>query len=393
MNRELASLAAILIIAAFVPLIVGLFRLKVAEVVLLLGAGIVAGPEVLGFIEVDGAIDLLSELGLGMLFFLAGLELEQRAIRGRSGKLAASGWFLTLATAVLLAILMFERGTIHDVVGVAIALSSTAMGTLLPVLRDRGELGTKFGTFFMGAGAWGEFGPIIAIAVLLGTKSSFAAIVSLAIFAIIAFVLAFVSSRIANDRIKEILERGHGTSSQTAVRFSVLLVVILLTVASVFGLDAVLGAFIAGVIVRRFAPPSEESKLSVRIESIGFGFFIPIFFVVSGANLDILSIIDNPLPMIRFFIYMFIARGLVQFFLYRKAFPNVRERMRFSLYVATGLPIIVAVTSIEVASGAMSGSTAASLVGAGALTVLVFPLVGNFITRNQDTPLEKQLAE
>lgn len=393
MNRELASLAAILIIAAFVPLIVGLFRLKVAEVVLLLGAGILAGPEVLGFIEVDGAIDLLSELGLGMLFFLAGLELEQRAIRGRSGKLAASGWFLSLATAVLLAILMFERGTIHDVVGVAIALSSTAMGTLLPVLRDRGELGTKFGTFFMGAGAWGEFGPIIAIAVLLGTKSSFAAIVSLAIFAIIAFVLAFVSSRIANDRIKEILERGHGTSSQTAVRFSVLLVVILLTVASVFGLDAVLGAFIAGVIVRRFAPPSEESKLSVRIESIGFGFFIPIFFVVSGANLDILSIIDNPLPMIRFFIYMFIARGLVQFFLYRKAFPNARERMRFSLYVATGLPIIVAVTSIEVASGTMSSSTAASLVGAGALTVLVFPLVGNFITRNQDTPLEKQLAE
>ncbi|MCF8539343.1 MAG: cation:proton antiporter [Candidatus Nanopelagicales bacterium] len=382
MNRELASLAAILIIAAFVPLIVGLFRLKVAEVVLLLGAGIIAGPEVLGFIEVDGAIDLLSELGLGMLFFLAGLELEQRAIRGRSGKLAASGWFLSLATAVLLAILMFERGTIHDVVGVAIALSSTAMGTLLPVLRDRGELGTKFGTFFMGAGAWGEFGPIIAIAVLLGTKSSFAAIISLAIFAIIAFVLAFVSSRIANDRIKEILERGHGTSSQTAVRFSVLLVVILLTVASVFGLDAVLGAFIAGVIVRRFAPPSEESKLSVRIESIGFGFFIPIFFVVSGANLDILSIVDNPLPMIRFFIYMFIARGLVQFFLYRKAFPNVRERMRFSLYVATGLPIIVAVTSIEVASGAMSSSTAASLVGAGALTVLVFPLVGNFLVRN-----------
>ncbi|MCF8551502.1 MAG: cation:proton antiporter [Candidatus Nanopelagicales bacterium] len=382
MNRELASLAAILIIAAFVPLIVGLFRLKVAEVVLLLGAGIIAGPEVLGFIEVDGAIDLLSELGLGMLFFLAGLELEQRAIRGRSGKLAASGWFLSLATAVLLAILMFERGTIHDVVGVAIALSSTAMGTLLPVLRDRGELGTKFGTFFMGAGAWGEFGPIIAIAVLLGTKSSFAAIISLAIFAVIAFVLAFVSSRIANDRIKEILERGHGTSSQTAVRFSVLLVVILLTVASVFGLDAVLGAFIAGVIVRRFAPPSEESKLSVRIESIGFGFFIPIFFVVSGANLDILSIVDNPLPMIRFFIYMFIARGLVQFFLYRKAFPNVRERMRFSLYVATGLPIIVAVTSIEVASGAMSSSTAASLVGAGALTVLVFPLVGNFLVRN-----------
>jgi len=151
-------------------------------------------------------------------------------------------------------------------------------------------------------------------------------------------------------------------------------------------LDAVLGAFIAGVIVRRFAPPSEESKLSVRIESIGFGFMIPLFFVVSGANLDIASIIANPFPMIRFFIYIFLARGVVQFILYRRALPDPRERARFSLYVATGLPIIVAVTGIEVANGFMTSANAAALVGAGALTVLVFPLVGNALTKSSKDP-------
>lgn len=385
-NQEYISLAVIAAIAAFVPLLIGLFRIKVAEVVLLLGAGIVFGPEVLGWIQPEGSIELLSELGLGLLFFLAGLELEQRAIRGQSGKLAAIGWVLSLVVALIAALIMTETGKVEDTVAVAIALSSTALGTLLPMLRDRGELSTKFGTFFMGAGAWGEFGPIIAIAVLLGTKSSFAAIISLLVFGLIALLLAVIGNRLATDRVRNIFERGHNTSSQTALRFALLLIIVLLTIASEFGLDAVLGAFIAGVIVRRFAPPSEESKLSVRIESIGFGFMIPLFFVVSGANLDIASIIANPFPMIRFFIYIFLARGVVQFILYRRALPDPRERARFSLYVATGLPIIVAVTGIEVANGFMTSANAAALVGAGALTVLVFPLVGNALTKSSKDP-------
>jgi len=385
-NQEYISLAVIAAIAAFVPLLIGLFRIKVAEVVLLLGAGIVFGPEVLGWIQPEGSIELLSELGLGLLFFLAGLELEQRAILGQSGKLAAIGWVLSLVVALIAALIMTETGKVEDTVAVAIALSSTALGTLLPMLRDRGELSTKFGTFFMGAGAWGEFGPIIAIAVLLGTKSSFAAIISLLVFGLIALLLAVIGNRLATDRVRNIFERGHNTSSQTALRFALLLIIVLLTIASEFGLDAVLGAFIAGVIVRRFAPPSEESKLSVRIESIGFGFMIPLFFVVSGANLDIASIIANPFPMIRFFIYIFLARGVVQFILYRRALPDPRERARFSLYVATGLPIIVAVTGIEVANGYMTTANAAALVGAGALTVLVFPLVGNALTKSSKDP-------
>ena len=383
MTEEFRSLVAIAAIAAFVPLVVGLFRIKVAEVVLLLGAGIVFGPEVIGWIQVDDSIQLLSELGLGLLFFLAGMELEERAIRGESGRLAAIGWVASFAVAALAAILMTVTGKIHDTLGVAIALTSTALGTLLPMLRDRGELNTRFGTFFMGAGAWGEFGPIIAISILLGTKSSFVAILSLVGFALVALVLATLPARLAGDRVRAILERGHHTSAQTAVRFTMLLLILLLALAGSFGLDVVLGAFIAGVIVRRFAPPTADSLLQGKIEAIGFGFLIPLFFVVSGANLDIVSIIENPAPMLRFFLYMLVARGLVQYVVYRRAIPDRRERARFSLYVATGLPIIVAVTAIEVDAGVMLASNAAALVGAGALTVLVFPLVGDSLVRGR----------
>lgn len=377
MSAEFASLVVIAAVAAFVPLVVGLFRIKVAEVVLLLGAGILFGPQLLGWITLDSSIDLLSELGLGMLFFLAGMELESRAVRGQSGRLAALGWFGSLAVAAVLAIAMTATGAIQDTLGVAIALTSTALGTLLPILRDRVELSSRFGTLFMGAGAWGELGPIIAIAVLLGTKSSFVAILSLVGFGIIAFILATLPSRLAGDRIREVLERGHGTSSQTALRFTLLLLILLLALAGTFGLDVVLGAFVAGIIVRRFSPPSQESRLQVRVEAIGFGFFIPLFFVVSGAGLDIDSIIDNPLRMLRFFLFILVARGLVQYLLYRRAIPDRRERARFSLLVATGLPMIVAITGIEVEAGVMRPENAAALVGAGALTVLVFPLVGN----------------
>ncbi len=386
MTEEFTSLVVIAAIAAFVPLLVGLLRIKVAEVVLLLGGGIIFGPYVLDWITIDESVSLLSDLGLGMLFFLAGMELERRAVTGQSGRLAAIGWLISLAVAAALAILLTATGRVHDTLGVAIALTSTAMGTLLPVIRDRGELNTRFGTLFMGAGAWGEFGPIIAISVLLGTKSSFAAILSLVGFAALALLIAWLPRRFAGERVRAVLERGYHTSSQTALRFTMLLLILLLAMADVFGLDVVLGAFVAGVIVRQLAPPTTESTLQVRIEAIGFGFLIPLFFVVSGANLDVRSIVENPLPMFRFFACLLVARGVVQFLLYRGAIPDTRERARFSLYVATGLPIIVAVTGIEVAAGIMLPANAAALVGAGALTVLVFPLVGNMLIRGQDAP-------
>ena len=167
--QELNSLLVIAAIAAATPLLVGLLRLPVAEVVLMLGFGILFGPEVLGWIQLDEAINLLAELGLAFLFFAAGLELEKHAVRGRSGKLALIGWSVSVALALLAAGALEVAGVIDDFLGVAICFTSTALGTLLPILRDKGLLKTPFGTYFMGAGAIGEFGPVLAISLLLTT--------------------------------------------------------------------------------------------------------------------------------------------------------------------------------------------------------------------------------
>lgn len=379
LTDDLYSLCTVLAIAAAVPLIVGLLRLPIAEVVLLLAAGIIFGPFVLGWITVSEPIGLLSELGLGFLFFAAGMELERHAVQGRSGKLALIGWLTTVVLALITAGILERLGIIHDFIGVAIALTSTALGTLLPVLRDQGLLKTPFGTYFMGAGAIGEFGPVLAISILLSTKSPAMAIMTVLLFAAVAVVFAKVPEWFQRDRVMQLIERGHDTSAQTAVRLTVLLLVGLLAVSALFGLDLVLGAFVAGIIVRRFSSEEGGQVLQTKIVAVAFGIFIPIFFVISGANLDIDSVIANPKLLLLFLVLLLLVRGVPQFFIYRHAIPDARERTKFMLYVATALPIIVAVTSIELADGIMLPSVGAALVGAGALSVLVFPLIAQFI--------------
>ncbi|MCX5966346.1 MAG: cation:proton antiporter [Cyanobacteria bacterium] len=374
-SKELLSLLVIALIAAAAPLVLGLLRLRLAEVVVFLAAGVVFGPHGLHWIVIDDAIELLAELGLGFLFFAAGLELEQAAIRGRSGRLAAIGWFCSALAAMAAAGTLQLVGLIDDFTGIAIALTSTALGTLLPILRDWGELRSSFGRYFMGAGAMGEFGPILAISLLLGASNTAVAVLSLLMFAAAALILARLPLHLANDRMVQVVQLGHHTSSQTALRLTILLLVALLVIANRFGLDAVLGAFVAGVILRRYLPEEQETLLALKVEGVAFGIFVPIFFIVSGANLDIASIIEKPLRMGIFFVLMLLVRGLPQFFLYRSAIPDPIERSRFALLVATALPIIVAVTTLELRAGLMRPENAAALVGAGALSVLVFPMV------------------
>jgi Kef-type K+ transport system membrane component KefB len=393
LTRELNSLLVIAAIAAATPLLVGLLRLPVAEVVLMLAFGVIFGPEVLGWIELDDAIDLLAELGLAFLFFAAGLELEKRAVEGRSGKLALTGWLVSAALALVAAGILQRLGVIDDFLGVAICLTSTALGTLLPILSDKGLLKTPFGNYFMGAGAIGEFGPVLAISLLLSTKSFWLALLSVALFAAVAFVFAKAPTLLRTNRVMAVIERGQETSAQTAVRLTALLLVALLAIAEDFGLDVVLGAFIAGIITKQLVPTSEQSVLQTKVEGIAFGIFIPIFFIVSGARLDISSILANPSLLFVFFVLLLIVRGIPQFILYRRAIPHAKERAGYSLYVATALPIIVAVTSVELASGFMDPSVAAALVGAGALSVLVFPLVAQRLLPKRSDSQEDERSD
>jgi len=384
-TSDFRSLLWISLIAAGVPLLVGLLNIRIAEVVFLIVGGILLGPQLLGFVNVSESINLLSQMGLGFLFFFAGYELDRAVLGGSSGKLALIGWFSSIAVAVLVVTVLFRTGIISDTLGVAIALTSTALGTLLPLVRDSGRLETAFGRNFMAAGAIGEFGPIVAISVLLGTRSSLMSFAVLLAFLALAVLVALAPRKFLSPNVLSVIEKGHSTSAQTAIRIIVLLLVGLLALASIFSLDLVLGAFAAGIIVRLYLPHGHENRVETKLEGIAFGFFIPLFFVVTGVNLDIKSIIENPSRLLLFFVLLLIVRGLPQMFIYRKSVPDFRERAELSLYIATALPIIVAVTSVQVSAGIMRPANAAALVGAGALSILVFPLAASLISR-KSTP-------
>lgn len=381
-EAALYSLSVISAIAAAVPLLLGVLRIPIAEVVALLVAGVIFGPHVLGWIQLDSSILLLSEIGLGFLFFSAGFELETPSVRGRSGRLAVTGWLLSVAVSIAVALVLWKLGLIHDRAGLAIALTSTALGTLVPVLRDQNLLHTGFGRLFMGAGAIGEFGPVLAISLLLTMKGPVLGLVAVLLFAGVAFLIAVVPPHLNTQKITDLLEHGHRNSSQIAVRLTMLLLVTLLALASWFGLDIVMGAFAAGIIFKFYAESGHQqndSRLHSKLMGLAFGIFIPIFFVSSGAMLDVHSLCSNPLLMVLFLVLLLLVRGVPQLLVYRHAIPDFAERARFSLYVATGLPIIVAVTSIGMINGIMRPEVAASLVGAGALSVLIFPLLADLL--------------
>lgn len=381
MDNDILSLAIVAGIAVAVPVILGLTRAPVADVVGLIIGGIIFGPHLLGWITVDDAVSLISSLGLAMLFLMAGLEIDPRTLQSSEGKLGLLGWCVSFIVAVIVGVALNGLNVIEDTLGVSIALTSTSLGALMVILRENGILDTPVGAWFRPAATWGEIGPILAIAVLLGTGSVAAGVISVVIFLLLVLAIARVPQRLRSSRVAAIVEAGNESSAQTGVRVVVFLLIGLLALAGTFGLDTLLGAFAAGMILRRYVVEVPGQPLMPKLEGLAFGFLVPVFFVVSGANLDLPSIVSNPALLFLFTALLVVVRGLPQFVLYRKAMPVVPQRAGFSLLVATGLPVIVAVTTLEVERGIMLKSVAAALVGAGVITMLIFPLLGSWLVR------------
>ena len=346
--------------------------------------GIIIGPQVLGIAEPDEFIAFFAELGLGMLFFFAGFEIDFQRIRGRPLRLAAFGWALSLALAYGIGGVLAAAGIVLSLVYTGSALATTAIGTLLPILRDAGEMRTRFGTYLLGAGAVGEFGPILLITLVLSSQSSLhnAAI-------LIAFVILAVGTAVAAVRSISstwgLLERTIESSGQAAVRVAVLLVFGMVALAGDLGLDILLGGFVAGIITRLALQGREVVVLESKLTALGYGFFIPFFFIVSGMRFDLDSLVESPgamAKMVLFFGLFLVVRGTPALLLYRKDLDR-RDRLALGFFSATQLPLVVAITTIAVDAGEMRTSTSAALVGAAILSTLVFPLVGLRLRRGR----------
>jgi Kef-type K+ transport system membrane component KefB len=367
----LEELFVVCVISALAPLIAALIPGQhVPQVVLLLLGGILIGPQGFGM-EPDQQLELLSNVGLGFVFLLAGFEIDPALLIARAGKLALAAWVIAAVAAAAVVGALAMMGYVQAYVPVALALTTTALGTVLPTLREHGMLAGTFGRYFLASGAIGELLPILAIAVFLGVNSRLSALISIAAIGLIALGLAAAPKVLHGRRLADIVAAGADTTGQTTVRWTMLLLIGLLVVAGVFGLDVVLGAFLAGVVLRRWAP-GEAHAFEAKLDALGYGFFIPVFFVVAGMGVDVASIRESPARLVVFFILLLAVRGLPVLLVYRHALGR-RQRTQLMLCTATTLPLVVALTQIGLQNGTMLPENAAALVGAGVLSVLLFP--------------------
>jgi Kef-type K+ transport system membrane component KefB len=369
-------------------------RVFIPVVVIELALGILIGPQVLDLAEVNGFTEFFGDLGLGMLFFFAGYEIDLKRIRGEPLRLALLGWLMSLVIAYAIGGVLAAVGIVVSLVFVGSALATTAIGTLIPVLSDTGELRTRFGTYLLAAGAAGEFGPILLLTLVLSTASALHNALILVAFVALSVGVAVVAVRSAG-RTMPLLERTVESSAQLAVRWIVVLVFALALLAADLGLDLLLGGFAAGLITRQVLHTSEVRLFDSKLTAVAFGVFIPFFFVVSGMRLDIEALfadLGGVAKLAIFFVLFLVVRGVPAMVLYRRALPRREDRMALALFTATQLPLVVAITTVAVDGGHMRSSTAAALVGAGALSTLAGPLHGLRMRRISAARAEMEAA-
>ena len=356
---------------AFVP-----GRFVPPVVVVELGLGILVGPHVLSIAGEDEFIEFFSNLGLGMLFFFAGYEIDFERIKGEPLKLGAWGWGLSIVIAHIFGAVLEALGLVLSALYTSTAMATTAIGTLIPILRDSGELRTRFGTYLLAAGGVGEFGPILLITLFLSTEKPLHEAGILIAFVALAVALALVSIRLA-WRGWDALERTFEASNQLAVRVTVVLIFGLVLLAGKLGLDVLLGGFVAGMIVRLALKGHELQVFESKLTAVGFGFFVPFFFITSGMNFDLEALGSaEALAKLALFVALFLViRGAPAMLLYRNVLQT-RQRRALAFYSATELPLVVAITTIAIDAGHMTSATAAGLVGAAMLSTLIFPFVG-----------------
>jgi Kef-type K+ transport system membrane component KefB len=380
--RALETLLAVTLVAALAPVIVAaLPGPKIPQVVILILAGILIGPQGLGLGDTT-SVQLLANIGLGFLFLLAGYELDPRQLKERSGRLAMVGWAASALLAVAAVGVLAHLNLVHDFVPIGLALTTTALGTLLPILQDNDMLAGRFGRYILAAGAVGELFPIIAISLFLTKRNQFVALGSLLAVGAAALLLTTAPRIVGKRRLDALVRQGQRATAQSTLRWSIVLLVLLLVAAEKFGDDVVLGAMLAGMVLRSWTRrmDMEVHHLEDKLDAVGYGIFIPVFFVASGMTLDVRSILANPSRLFIFLGLLLLVRGVPSLLVYLRVLP-LRQRIEMTFITATTMPLLIALAAIGLSDGVMIPANAAALVGAGVLSVLIFPVIAAMLHR------------
>jgi Kef-type K+ transport system membrane component KefB len=379
------SFSGLAIVAAFafaIPLVLGFApRVRLPAVVIEIVAGIVIGPAGLGWVKPDLPIKILALIGLAFLLFLAGLEIEFDRLRGRVLKFTGLAFAVSFGIALLVAYGFKAAGQVQTPLIIAIILVATSLGIIIPLLKDTGQIQTDFGQLVVGAGSIAGFGAIILLTLFFSreAKGTASQVMLLASFVLLAVVVAFVIVRAERlSLISRTLLRLQDTTAQIRVRGAFVLLVLFAALAEKMGLEVILGAFIAGAILtlidRDLMMTHPEFRL--KLEAIGFGVFIPVFFINSGLNFKLAALFASPSTVARvplLLLAILTVRGLPAF-LY---LPILGRRLSgvAGLLQATTLPFVVAASQIGVELRQITPATSAALIAAALLSVLIFPLV------------------
>jgi Kef-type K+ transport system membrane component KefB len=387
----------IVVAAGFaVPFALGLFpKVRLPSVVLEIIAGIIIGPSVLGIVHVDQAIEVISVIGLAFLLFLAGLEIDFSKLRGQVLRLTLVGFIASFAIAVVVAVLLKTTGLIETPLLVAIILCATSLGVLVPVLKDSGQITSTFGQLVIAAGTIADFGAVILLSIFFsgegGVGSTLLLIGSLVLLAVAVFIAVRGAER--SSIIRSDLLRLQDTTAQIRVRGAVVLLIGFAAIADKLGLESILGAFMAGAILSLLDRDQAMTHPDFRrkLEAMGFGIFIPVFFVTSGVNYDLNALVasaSNVIMVPIFLAALVVVRGLPAL-LYRRVLDG-RHTAIAGLMQATSLPFIVAATAIGQDLGLLSAAEGAALIGAGLLSVLLFPIMGLTLLKGEGGPESRQ---
>jgi Kef-type K+ transport system membrane component KefB len=385
------DLLIVVAVAFAAPFVLGLFpRLRLPSVVVEIVAGIVVGPSVLGIVEVDQVLEVVALVGLGFVLFLAGLEIEFEKLRGQVLRLTALGFVLSFGIAVVVALGLSAGGLVETPLLVAIILCATSLGVIVPVLKDAGEISTPFGQLIVAAASIADFGAIILLTLFFSGEGGVGSTLLLlgALLALAVVVFATVRGAERSKRISADLLRLQDTTAQIRIRAALVLFVGFAAVAEELGFEVILGTFVAGAIISLLDRDEVMTHPDFRrkLEAMGFGFFIPVFFVTSGVRFDLDALLaeaSNVAMVPVFLAALLLVRGLPAL-LYRRVL-DARRTAVAGILQATSLPFIVAATAIGLELGLIDAAESAALIGAGLLSVLAFPALGLAVLRGGES--------
>ncbi len=377
-------------IAVVAPMLVATVRwLKLPSVVLEIVAGIVVGPSVLGWVHIDPPIEILSLVGLAFLLFLAGLEIDLVRLKGHLLRLALVGFVATLVLGVIAGSVFHAVGWVRSPFFLAVALTATSLGLVVPVLKDAGHAESPVGQLTIAGATVADFGAVILLSLFFsesegGTASK---LITLGAFVLVVFAVAATLVRAGRSmRLDAVLTRLQDTTAEIRVRIAVALLIGFVALAAKVGLETILGAFIAGAVLNLVDKDTmSHPHFRMKLDAVGYGFLIPVFFVTSGVRFDLDALMASPSAFARvplFLLALLVVRA-VPAALYAPTLGR-RGAVVAGLLQATSLPFIVTATSIGVSIGAIAPVTAAALVAAGLLSVVLFPLIALAVARGDD---------